>query len=107
MDPFDNTVITFNISGSRLRNILQSQRPAVSGIKYRIEKNAVTMATVGGKPLEDNKTYSGVTNSFFARTALKGINSKDTSRQRRDVLTEYIRKKGTVAPVYDSRRIIK
>ena len=107
MDPFDNTVITFSIRGSRLRGILQSRHPAVSGIKYRIENNAVTLATVGGKPLDDDKTYSGVTNSYFARIILKGIKTTDTGRQRLDVLTGYIRQKGTVSPVYDSRRIIK
>ena len=107
VDPFDNTVITFSIRGSRLRNILQAQHPAVSGIKYRIEKNAVTQATVGGKPLEDDKTYKGVTNSYFARIILKGIKTSDTGRQRLDVLTEYIRQKGTVSPVYDSRRVVK
>ena len=107
MDPFDNTVITFSMSGSRLRGILKSRRPAVSGIEYRIEKNAITLATVGGKPLDDKKTYTGVTNSYFARIILNGIKSADTGRQRLDVLIEYIRKKGTVNPVYDSRRIVK
>jgi 5'-nucleotidase len=107
MDPFDNTVITFYVRGSKLRRILQSQHPAVSGIKYRIEKNAVTLATVGSKPLDDNKTYCGVTNSYFANIVLKGIKTEDTGRQRLEVLTEYIRQKGTVGPVYDSRRIIK
>ena len=107
MDPFDNTVITFNISGNRLRRILQSQHPAVSGIQYRIEKNVMTLATVGGKPLDDNKTYSGVTNSYFARSILKGMQSRDTGRQRLDVLTGYIRQKRIVSPVYDSRRVIK
>lgn len=106
-DPFDNSVITFSISGDRLRKILQSQHPAVSGIKYRIEKNAVTIVTIGGKPLEDGKTYNGATNSYFARIILRGIKINDTGRQRLDVLTEYIRQKGTVAPIYDSRRIIK
>ena len=107
MDPFDNTVITFSVSGSRLRDILQSQRPAVSGIQYRIEKNAVTLATVGGMPLDDNKIYSGVTNSYFARIILKNIQTRDTDRQRLEVLTEYVRRRGTVSPVYDSRRVIK
>ena len=107
MDPFDNTVITFSIRGSELRRILQSQRPAVSGIKYRIEKNTVTQVTIGDVPLDDDKTYSGVTNSYFARIILKGIDSKDTGRERLDVLTGYIREKGTVSPVYDSRRIIR
>ena len=107
MDPFDNTVITFSIGGSRLREILQSRQPAVSGIRYRIEKNAVTLAAVGGKPLDNDKIYSGVTNSYFARIILKGIKTRDTGRQRLDVLTEYIRRKGTVSPVHDSRRVIK
>jgi 2',3'-cyclic-nucleotide 2'-phosphodiesterase (5'-nucleotidase family) len=107
MDPFDNTVIIFNISGSRLRNILQSRRPAVSGINYRIENNTVTQATIGGKPLDDNRTYSGVTNSYFARIILRDVRTEDTGRQRRDVLAEYIRLKGTVSPVYDSRRVIR
>ena len=107
VDPFDNTLITFSMRGSRLRGILRSQRPAVSGITYRIEKNAVTMATVGGKPLDDNKTYSGVTNSYFAKVLLKGIKTKDTGSLRLDMLTEYIRRKGTISPVYDSRRVVK
>ena len=106
MDPFDNTVIIFSIRGSRLRGILQSQRPAVSGIKYIIEKNTMVSAIIDDKPLEDGKTYSGVTNSYFARIILKGIKTRDTGRQRLDVLTEYIQK-GAVSPVYDSRRVIK
>jgi len=106
MDPFNNTVITFSIRGGQLRRILQSQRPAVSGIQYRIEKNAVALATVGGRLLDDNKIYSGVTNSYFANIILKGMKTNDTGRQRLDVLTGYIRQKGTVGPVYDSRRVI-
>jgi 5'-nucleotidase len=107
MDPFDNTVVTFSIRGSRLRGILQSQHPAVSGIKYRIEKGRIITATIGGKPVDDNKTYSGVTNSYFARIILKNMKITDTGRQRLDVLTEYIRQKGTISPFYDSRRVIK
>ena len=56
---------------------------------------------------DDNKTYSGVTNSYFAKIILKGINATDTGRQRLDILSEYIRQKGTISPVYDSRRIVK
>jgi len=107
MDPFDNTVITFSIRGSQLRKILQSQHPAVSGIRYRVEKSIVTMSTIDDKPLDDHKTYSGVTNSYFARIILKGIKSQDTGRQRLDVLTGYILQKGMVSPFYDSRRVIR
>ncbi len=106
MDPFDNTIVTFNISGRRLRQILQSQRPAVSGLRYRIENNSVTLVTVGGRPLRDDQIYTGSANSYFARIALKGIRTKNTGKPRLDVLIDYIRKKGTVHPVFDGRRVI-
>jgi 5'-nucleotidase/UDP-sugar diphosphatase len=106
MDPFDNTIVTFAISGRRLKEILASERPAVSGIRYRIEGRTVAEVTVAGKPLKENQMYSGSSNSFFARNALKGIEVKDTGKLRLEVLIEYIRKKGTVHPVYDGRRLI-
>ena len=31
---------------------------------------------------------------------------KDTGRTRLDVVTEYIRRKGTVTPAYDGRRVV-
>jgi len=107
MDPFDNTVVKFSIRGSRLRKILTTRRPAVSGITYRVENNVLTAAAVGGKPLDDGKTYTGVTNSYFARTSLGGVKIEDTGKQRLDVLAEYIRKKGTVRPIRDARRVIR
>jgi len=107
MDPFDNTVVKFRVRGDRLRKILQAQKPAVSGMKYRIENKELREATVGGAPLEDGRYYTGVTNSYFARIILKGVQSEDTGRQRLDVLTEYVRKLGSVSPVYDSRRVVR
>lgn len=106
MDPFDNTIVTFKISGRRLKEVLRSERPAVSGLRYRIENGAVAEVTVGGQALNENRIYTGATNSFFARTALKGIQVKNSQKQRLDVLIEYIRKKGTVRPVFDRRRVV-
>ncbi len=106
MDPFDNTIVTFKVSGRRLKTILESFRPAVSGLRYRIENNALTGVTVGGQPLREDRVYTATTNSYFARMALKGIQTADTGRQRLEVLIEYIRKKGTVHPVFDGRRVI-
>jgi 2',3'-cyclic-nucleotide 2'-phosphodiesterase (5'-nucleotidase family) len=106
MDPFDNTIVTFRISGRQLKEILKSEHPAVSGMRYRMEGNAITEVTVAGKPLSESRIYFGAANSFFARTVLKGIVVKDTLKPRLDVLTEYIRKKGAVHPVYDTRRVI-
>jgi 5'-nucleotidase/UDP-sugar diphosphatase len=106
MVPFDNTVVTFKIRGSRLKQILLKQRPAVSGIRYRIENGTLVEATVGGKRLDENRVYTCASNSYLARTALEGIQYKDTGKLRLDVLTEYIRKNKTVRPVFDGRRVV-
>jgi hypothetical protein len=78
----------------------------VSGIRYRLEQGKLVEVTIGGQPLDDNKTYSGATNSYFAGTALKGTATRDTGRVRVETLVEYIRKKGTIRPSYDGRRIV-
>jgi 5'-nucleotidase / UDP-sugar diphosphatase len=106
MDPFDNTIVTFKISGRQLKEILKSERSAVSGMRYRMEGDTITEVTVAGKPLNESRIYAGAANSFFARTVLKGIAVNDTHKPRLDVLTEYVQKKGTVRPVYDGRRVI-
>ena len=106
VDPFSNTVVTFQLSGAKLKEILLKNRPAVSGIRYRIEKGKLVEATVSGQPIKDSRQYKGATNSYFSGYALKGVAIKDSGRQRLDVITDYIRKKGTVKPAYDGRRII-
>jgi 5'-nucleotidase / UDP-sugar diphosphatase len=106
LDPFDDTVVTFKITGRRLKEILKTQRPAVSGIRYRLENGVVASATVAGAPIKENQIYTGSTNSYFAKKQMKDIQVHDTGKQRLDVLIDYIRKKGTVRPVYDGRRVI-
>jgi 2',3'-cyclic-nucleotide 2'-phosphodiesterase (5'-nucleotidase family) len=106
MDPFDDTIVTFKLSGRQLRKVLQSDYPAVSGLRYRVENKRVTQVTVAGRPLRDDRVYTGAANSYFARAALRGIRIHNTGKQRLDVLIDYIRKKGTVRPVFDGRRVI-
>ena len=106
VDPFSNTVVTFKITGRQLKDILLRNRPAVSGVRYRIESRQLVEVSVNGKPLEDERAYTACSNSFFAATAMKGIKFEDTGKLRLDVIVDYIRKKGTVRPVYDGRRVI-
>jgi len=106
MDPFDNTVITFQIKGRQLKEILQKDKPAVSGLQYRIENKRLVQATIGGKPIQDNRVYTGSTNSYFAGFALKGIQVSNTGKPRLDTVISVIRKKGTVHPAYDGRRVV-
>ena len=106
MDPFDNKVITFKATGKQIRDILSRYAPFVSGLRYRIVSGKLTDVTINGQPLDDEKTYAGATNSYFAGTALKGIEQVNTGRNRLDVVTAYVKKKGTVEPAYDGRRVI-
>ena len=106
LDPFDNTVVTFKITGKKIREILKKYAPAVSGLRYRLEERELREVSVNGQSLQNDRVYSAATNSHFAERALKGISVQDTQKQRLDVLIDYIRKKGTVHPSYDGRRIV-
>jgi 2',3'-cyclic-nucleotide 2'-phosphodiesterase (5'-nucleotidase family) len=106
LDPFDNTVVTFQATGKEIRQLLQRYSPAVSGIRYRLQNRELSEVTIGGSPLDDAKTYAGVTNSYFAGFALKGFATADTKKPRLDILIDYIRAKGTIRPAYDGRRIV-
>jgi 5'-nucleotidase/UDP-sugar diphosphatase len=105
LDPFNNAVVTFNITGQQIREVLKQHAPAVSGIRYRLENNELE-ATVNGQRLQDDRIYTGASNSYFASNALKELALRDTGRKRLDVITDYIRNKGTIYPVYDGRRIV-
>lgn len=106
MDPFNNTVVTFKVTGRELKRILQRYTPAVSGLRYRVEKRELIEATVAGQPIEDDRTYTGAANSYFANYALKEIAVENTGKPRLDVLIEFIRGKGTIRPAYDGRRVV-
>lgn len=106
MDPFGNTVVTFKITGLQLKEVLRRSRPAVSGLRYRIEDGKLADVTVAGKPVDDNRVYTGASNSHMAGAALKGITVMNSGKLRLDVVVEQIRKKGTVQPSYDGRRIV-
>lgn len=106
MDPFDNTVFTFKITGRQLKEVLLKNKPAVSGLRYRIQGDQLINVSVAGRAVVDDHVYTGTTNSYFVAMALKGIETVNTGKLRRDVIIEQIRKKGTVHPAYDGRRII-
>lgn len=109
MLPFGNTIVRFEIRGRDLKTLLERHRPAVSGIRYRVENGKLVEATLNGEPIQDDKLYKGTTNSYFADRVLKemGIPYADTGRKRLDVVADYIRKAKRVAPTYDGRRIVR
>jgi 5'-nucleotidase/UDP-sugar diphosphatase len=106
MDPFDNTVILFKATGAQIKEILARYAPYVSGIRYRLVDGKLDGATIGGQPIDEARVYTGATNSYFAGFALKGIAQETTGRLRVDVITAYLKSKGTVTPAYDGRRVV-
>ncbi len=106
LDPFNNTVVTFKATGRDLLALLKRYAPSVSGIRYRMQQGELTEVTIAGKPIVADRTYSGVTNSYFAGQALKALAVQDSGRVRMEVLAEYIRAKGTLYPAYDGRRVV-
>ncbi|MCX7798976.1 MAG: bifunctional metallophosphatase/5'-nucleotidase [Fimbriimonadales bacterium] len=106
VDPFNNTVVKTRLTGAQLKAVLLRHRPAVSGIRYRIERGRLVEASVAGEPIRDDQVYEGAANSYFANYALREYGYEDTGRGRLAVLVEYIRKKQNLLPSYDGRRVI-
>jgi 2',3'-cyclic-nucleotide 2'-phosphodiesterase (5'-nucleotidase family) len=109
LDPFDNTLVTCHLRGRVLEQILLTEKPAVSGLRYRIEDGRLVEASVAGRRLDPERRYSVSTNSYLARVVLShvsGIELEDTGRSRRETLVEYIRARGAIHPSYDGRRVV-
>jgi 2',3'-cyclic-nucleotide 2'-phosphodiesterase (5'-nucleotidase family) len=106
MDPFDNTVVLFSATGAQVKDLLTRHAPYVSGLRYRMIDGRLEDATIAGRPIEDERVYSCATNSYFAGFAIKGIAQNNTGRLRVDVVTDYLKSKGTVTPAYDGRRVV-
>jgi 2',3'-cyclic-nucleotide 2'-phosphodiesterase (5'-nucleotidase family) len=109
LDPFDDTLVRCHLRGRALEQILLRHKPAISGMRYRIEDKRLVEATVGGRNLDPDRLYTVSTNSYLARVALApvgGISLEDTGRRRLETLVEYIRAQGTIHPSYDGRRVV-
>lgn len=107
LDPFDNKVWLYEVTGKQIRDVLVRETPFVSGLRYRIVEGVLAEATIGGQPVENDRTYALSTNSYFAGRAFPGVEPRQkTERMRLDVVTEYVRKKGTLTPAYDGRRVV-
>ena len=97
--PFNNWVWTFDATGTQIKDILLKGKPAVSGIKYKIDGDKLVSAEIGGKPIEDAKVYKSVTHVFFAEHAIpKEIKMGDGNAWVRDLIIKWIKQKKTISP---------
>ncbi len=110
MDPFGNTVVTFDMTGRNLRKFLLAAHPAVSNIRYLVDGDKLIEATIGGEPILDDRVYHGATNSYFiSQPVFKGLvtNVVDTRKDRLSLVLRYLDEHGPIAPLYDGRRILR
>ena len=120
--PFINTLTTIKLTGKQVQDILEQSLTLkvgmmqVGGIKvtYDLSKpeyHRVISVVVGEKPLDADRTYTVVTNSFISgggdhyTTFLSGKDLNDTGENLVDAVVEYVRQAGQVA-VPQSGRLV-
>ncbi|MEQ1832817.1 MAG: 5'-nucleotidase C-terminal domain-containing protein, partial [Candidatus Eisenbacteria bacterium] len=106
--PFDNTIVTVELTGALLRRALEqslhNQRiTQVSGIRYEIDSSKpdfqhITKLTLAdGTPIDDAKTYTVAANNFMASggdnydALAQGKNRTETGRMIRDAIEAWVK----------------
>lgn len=126
--PFDNTLVVLEVSGASIKAALERSVSAypkelgaflqVSGLKFVFDPSKpagerVISVTVGDAPLDPKKLYKVATNDFMAAGGdgydmLKGARVVFSSGELlRDVMTNYVKDAGKVAPQVEGRIVAK
>ncbi len=106
VSPFGNTLVTMELSGREIWQILEESMGRagilqVSGLNlvYDPEEKRLLEVKIKGEPLDFERTYSLVTNSYLAYNEepfKRGRNVKDTRKRLRDLEEEYIRENSPI-----------
>jgi 5'-nucleotidase/UDP-sugar diphosphatase len=80
----------------------------VSGLRWTNNKGKAENVMIGNAPVDLDKTYKAVTNSFMAAggdgySMMKGTQQVDTGFVDADALREYFAKSGEVNPKVEGR----
>ena len=106
--PFDNTIVTMELTGSEVRRALEDalrtgRVTQVSGLRYAFDlerpvmQRLVSVQTADGSPFDSSRVWTVAVNNFMAgggdesSTLARGRNAKDTRVLVRDALEEYVR----------------
>lgn len=131
MLPFNNDVVKLELTGKTLREVLEhgvarsaedsepGRFPQVSGLSFKFDAarpagSRVTEISVGGKPLDENKTYTLVTSAFLATAGGDGytmfndakvVTEKTAARKDAEILESAIKNSPnkTIAPKTEGR----
>lgn len=117
--PFDNVVVTLDLTGATIRGLFEHSAQSVNGILqqagvtvvYNAAKPAgqrVVSILVAGQPLDDARTYRVVTNDFLLAGGDGFIGFKEGRTivygpELRDLFVDYLKKNSPVKPVIEQR----
>lgn len=106
--PFRNKVVQTTLTGRQLREIVEAEAHGVSGMTYRMSGGKIVEAKVGGKPLDDDASYTVATIDFLARNfPVAQEQVKVLSDDYRQAIIAYIEARETISPVLDGRMVIE
>lgn len=117
--PFDNVTVSMDLTGARIREILEHSAGRefgilqVSGMKVKINPSnpkggRVVEALINGRPLEPEKTYRVVTNEFLAAGGDRYVSFRQGKNivygdDVRDVFIRHLEKHSPVSPRVEGR----
>ncbi|MGB9857042.1 MAG: bifunctional metallophosphatase/5'-nucleotidase [Dictyoglomaceae bacterium] len=120
--PFDNVLVTMDLTGKQILQLLEQSATLQKGIlqvsgirvKYDMTKpvgQRVVEVYVGDKPLELDKVYRVVTNDFLAAGGDNFVTFKEGKNlvygdMLRDVFVEYLKKHSPISPKVEGRSVI-
>lgn len=117
--PFQDTLVTMNLTGAQIKRVLGRRVQAVSGLRVQWDltrewPHYLASATLAsGEPLQDAVQYTVVVNDFMAAGGdgleefTEGTGVQDTGVLLRDAVTAYLRKHPVVSDVTDGRVTIR
>lgn len=122
INPFGNQFVTFSVKGSMLKTMIEFQTRGstrefvqVSGLRYVFDSSKppgqrLISVEVNGKPLEDNRVYTAVTNNYVSsnfeahfEVSSHGLEFRALPQLDREVFIERIRKDKLISSTLDGR----
>lgn len=122
MNPFGNYFVVFEVDGKTLRSMLEFQSSVstqewcqVSGVRYTFDSRKpagqkVQSIEVGGKPIEERKIYTVVTNNYVTSNIPahfgidpKGLKFRMLPAMDRDVFIDAVRQQKVISSFRDGR----
>ena len=117
--PFQDTLVTMNLTGAQVKSVLSRRVLAVSGLRVEWDltrewSHQLVSATLPtGEPVEDSVHYTVVVNDFMAgggdglKEFTEGTAVQDSGVLLRDAVSAYLRKHPVVSGATDGRVIVR